>query len=208
MRVLKFDKVNQLIVVSAKGDDPVYREKFSVREASLSFSFVEYVKSQLHINVVTELLGRNIFAYLNTYKFLKGENILGDEAIKVLHYFYEDVANFLIRNPANMKLSIIINPDGESDLNFSLGNIQEWQEFSQVKDFLENLMEAKTDLELFQIIQNSKYSFILDYVLSLEDIRKKLDSWILATSILSYLAQGVSIENLIEFRGGNNGEEN
>ena len=56
---------------------------------------------------------------------------------------------------------------------------------------------------LFQIIQSSEYSFILDYVLSMDDIKNKINSWILATAILSYLAQGVTIDNLIEFHGGN-----
>lgn len=203
MKVLKFDKINNLIVVSAKGDDPVYREKFTVTEPSLSVSFVEYVKSQLHMNIVTDFFARNIFSYLNAYRFLKGENVLGDEALKVLHYFYEDLANFLIKNPLNVKLRITINqPDSNGKLQFSLGDIQEWQDFSQVHDFLVSLTTAKTDSELFEIIQKSEYSFILDYVLSLDDIRNKMDSWVLATSILSYLDKGITIENLIEFNGG------
>lgn len=221
MKILKFNKVNQLLVIAAKGDDPVYQEKFQVKDDNLCISFIEYVKSQLHINVVTDFFGRNIFAYLNTYKFLRGENILGDEALKVLQYFYEDIAYFLIKNPINLNLSVSINEfrDDEtsnfnmeatsksdsklSDLMFSLGDISEWEYFSQVETFLKSLLETQNDYELFSIIQESEYSFILDYVLSLDDIRRKLNSYVLATSILSYLAQGVSIQNLIEFHGGN-----
>ena len=203
MRLLKFEKMNQLIVISAKGDNPLYREKFKVKANNFTINFIEYVKSQLHSNVVTDFFGRNVFAYLNTYKFLKGEIFLEDEAMKVLNYFYEDIANFLIKNPLDMKICVTINPKGESDLKFLLGNINEFQNFSQVENFLNSLLNAKTDLELFQIIQNSEYSFILDYVLSMDDIRNKINSWILATAILSYLAQGVTIDNLIEFHGGN-----
>ena len=102
-----------------------------------------------------------------------------------------------------MKLCVTLNPEGETDLKFLLGNISEYKDFSQVENFLESLLNAKTDLELFQIIQSSEYSFILDYVLSMDDIKNKINSWILATAILSYLAQGVTIDNLIEFHGGN-----
>jgi len=203
MKLLKFEKMNQLIVISAKGDNSIYQEKFKVKANNLTINFIEYVKSQLHSNVVTDFFGRNIFAYLNTYKFLKGEIFLEDEAIKVLNYFYEDIANFLIKNPLNMKLCVTLNPEGETDLKFLLGNISEYKDFSQVKNFLESLLNAKTDLELFQIIQSSEYSFILDYVLSMDDIKNKINSWILTTAILSYLAQGVTIDNLIEFHGGN-----
>lgn len=203
MKLLKFEKMNQLIVISAKGDNSIYQEKFKVKANNLTINFIEYVKSQLHSNVVTDFFGRNIFVYLNTYKFLKGEIFLEDEAIKVLNYFYEDIANFLIKNPLNMKLCVTLNPEGETDLKFLLGNISEYKDFSQVKNFLESLLNAKTDLELFQIIQSSEYSFILDYVLSMDDIKNKINSWILATAILSYLAQGVTIDNLIEFHGGN-----
>lgn len=203
MKLLKFEKMNQLIVISAKGDNSIYQEKFKVKANNLTINFIEYVKSQLHSNVVTDFFGRNIFVYLNTYKFLKGEIFLEDEAIKVLNYFYEDIANFLIKNPLNMKLCVTLNPEGETDLKFLLGNISEYKDFSQVENFLESLLNAKTDLELFQIIQSSEYSFILDYVLSMDDIKNKINSWILATAILSYLAQGVTIDNLIEFHGGN-----
>ena len=197
MKLLKFEKMNQLIVISAKGDNSIYQEKFKVKANNLTINFIEYVKSQLHSNVVTDFFGRNIFAYLNTYKFLKGEIFLEDEAIKVLNYFYEDIANFLIKNPLNMKLCVTLNPEGETDLKFLLGNISEYKDFSQVKNFLESLLNAKTDLELFQIIQSSEYSFILDYVLSMDDIKNKINSWILATAILSYLAQGVTMRKKV-----------
>ncbi|MEQ2647065.1 hypothetical protein [Anaerobutyricum soehngenii] len=207
MRLIKFEKMNQLIVISAKGDNPVYRERFKVTQANnLKINFIEYVKSQLHNNVVTDFFNRNIFAYLNAYKFLKGEIFLEDEALKVMHYFYKDIANFLIKNPADMNVYITINSDedsGQNDLRFMLGNIEECSDFSQVEHFLKSLLNAKTDLELFEIISNSEYAFILDYVLNMEDIRNKINSWILATEILSYLAKGVTIDHLIEFHGGN-----
>ena len=83
--------------------------------------------------------------------------------------------------------------------------LQKWLKSNKpVSDMLNQYREdAKTDLELFQIIQSSEYSFILDYVVSMDDIKNKINSWILATAILSYLAQGVTIDNLIEFHGGN-----
>ena len=128
--------MNQLIVISAKGVNPVYRERFKVTQANnLKINFIEYVKSQLHNNVVTDFFNRNIFAYLNAYKFLKGEIFLEDEALKVMHYFYKDIANFLIKNPADMNVYITINSDedsGQNDLRFMLGNIEECSDFSQV----------------------------------------------------------------------------
>lgn len=56
MKLLKFEKMNQLIVISAKGDNSIYQEKFKVKANNLTINFIEYVKSQLHSNVVTDFL--------------------------------------------------------------------------------------------------------------------------------------------------------
>ena len=47
MKLLKFEKMNQLIVISAKGDNSIYQEKFKVKANNLTINFIEYVKSQL-----------------------------------------------------------------------------------------------------------------------------------------------------------------
>ena len=46
MKLLKFEKMNQLIVISAKGDNSIYQEKFKVKANNLTINFIEYVKSQ------------------------------------------------------------------------------------------------------------------------------------------------------------------
>ena len=206
MKLLKFEKLNQLIVVAAQGDKQIILDKFKVEENSLSINFIEYVKSQLHVNIVSDLFGRDIFCYLNAYKFLKGDYLLEGEALKVLHYFYEDIANFLINNPVNMKMDLKINSNFDSSLQFPY-SASTLFDFSEIKDFFVNLIETKDETSLFRIVETSEYSFILDMVKSLEDLQNKFDSYVLATALLGYIKEGITVDNLMEFpvNGGDYG---
>lgn len=206
MKLLKFEKLNQLIVVAAQGDKQIILDKFKVEENSLSINFIEYVKSQLHVNVVSDLFNRDIFCYLNAYKFLKGDYLLEGEALKVLHYFYEDIANFLINNPINVRVDLQINSTLDSSLQFP-HSASTFYDFSEIKDFFINLIEEKDEELLYKIIETSKYSFILDMIQSLDDLQNKFDSYVLATALLTQLEEGITGENLVEFPidGGNYG---
>lgn len=206
MKLLKFEKLNQLIVVAAQGDKQIILDKFRVEENSLSINFIEYVKSQLHVNVVSDLFDRDIFCYLNAYKFLKGDYLLEGEALKVLHYFYEDIANFLINNPINVRVDLQINSTLDSSLQFP-HSASTFYDFSEIKDFFINLIEEKDEELLYKIIETSKYSFILDMIQSLDDLQNKFDSYVLATALLTQLKEGITGENLVEFPidGGNYG---
>jgi hypothetical protein len=99
----------QMMGFIVNGYKPVYTHYFN-RE--LTFTFENYVKSQLHLQVVTELYGRDIFQYNNALKYLRGEDKFVLDCSEVLRFFYQDMTNMLCnvlkKNPdLNTKVMIV-----------------------------------------------------------------------------------------------------
>lgn len=59
-----------------------------------TFSFYEYVKSQLHFPLTPSLYNRELKDYKSVYSYLKGEDEYDEKAMaRVLRYFYSDLYN-------------------------------------------------------------------------------------------------------------------
>lgn len=84
MEVLTFNRMNYFLINSK-------RCLWSIT-LDYSFSFYEYVKSQMHFPIVNSLHGRNIEDYKKVYLFLsEGKNCDVQTVGKVVKYFYYDI---------------------------------------------------------------------------------------------------------------------
>ena len=99
---LKFDTVAQLVAVSSISNQSqselISKYSVNVEGNPLMVKFSEYVKSQVHLNIVHGLYNRSLSEYAETLAFLRGSTSKRAVAEKVLRYYYADLANFLINN--------------------------------------------------------------------------------------------------------------
>lgn len=66
---LRYERIAQFVALSAVGSIDDYTAIHSV-EGSIRIKFSEYVKSQIHLNVVYGLYGRSLHDYVETLYFL------------------------------------------------------------------------------------------------------------------------------------------
>lgn len=167
---LRYERIAQFVALSAVGSIDDYTAIHSV-EGSIRIKFSEYVKSQIHLNVVYGLYGRSLHDYVETLYFLNGKTSKRKSAMKVLHYFYKDAANFLINNRKNVQLELVVDTE-----NFNLSR--------QVV----NVSQLRTDLlQGFDDVLSGKkplieweYASDLDSIEDTNDLKQKADSYALA----------------------------
>lgn len=128
-----------------------YRPNYtSVFEQDLTFTFEEYVKSQLHLNVMAALHGRDLFTYSRALKYLRGETEYLVECNMVLKYFYQDMANMicgLLKASPGTKARITIESDLVFSDRFSVKRIK----LSQVVDELKKSIETGQAVGTFSV---------------------------------------------------------
>jgi hypothetical protein len=93
------------------GYKPLYTHYF---DRDYTFTFENYVNSQLHLDIIPRLYQRDPYNYLKALKYLGGKTEYADECGKVLKYFYTDMTNMLCnvlkKNPEiNNRISIVVD---------------------------------------------------------------------------------------------------
>lgn len=171
MTDLRFERIAQIIAIAAVGSSDKGISKYFVQESAVQIRFSEYVKSQVHLNIVCGLYQRSLREYVEALWFLNGKTSCEATALKVLRYFYSDLSNFLINNQKNVKLMVVVDTDF-FDLEKRCYVIEELGK-ELLSDFNEILSgELKVD--------NWRYSTILDYVKDADDLRTKAESYAFA----------------------------
>lgn len=87
--VIPYYKMNAFLV---NGYTPVYSNLLDYKP---TLKFTEYLKSQLHSNIITTLYQRDIFNYAEALKFMNGEDRYFDSYKQSIKYFYRDMGNML-----------------------------------------------------------------------------------------------------------------
>lgn len=185
MERIPYERMAQLVAISAvkknvesmKSALPI----LTISKRRMTVAFSDYVKSQLHLNTITEIFSRDLSDYAKTLHFLQGDAKYVDEACKVLRYFYTDLAGFLINNLEDIQLSVVVDADFGEDLP---------EEFVDVIAVRSQLLDLVSDdcseEELITKLSSCKYSAILDSAEN--DVVEKQNSYALA-AILSDLAK-------------------
>lgn len=187
MRILRFERLNQVITISTVPIDNKILDRLDVK-SDLFIKFSDYVKSQLHLNLVTDLLHRNINEYFNAYKYLTGDLSCFNDCITVVKYFYYDLAHFLLNNKSDIQLDLEIDA-----INIPSLNLKDGSKMAEIE--LQKIIDSVTSGNLINVIEKSQYSFLIDYVEDIDDFKVKLSSYSTAAFILVSLNGGI-YENL------------
>lgn len=102
---IPYQQMNCLIVNSYK---PVYPLYFQTE--SFNFKLEEYIKSQLHLNVMPNLFQRDLRDYHRCLLYTRGDDRYFGDFCKVLRYFYTDIANMILKvNPEVEILDVTVD---------------------------------------------------------------------------------------------------
>lgn len=169
MKDLQFDRIAQIIAIAAIDGNKSISTFFVKGEIKIKFS--EYVKSQVHLNVVYGLFNRSLKDYVETLYFLQGKSSNRTAALRVLQYFYDDLANFLINNGEEIYLTAEVDTD-----LFKLPKV----EYS-IRELRDELLTGFDEvLRGGKEISGWKFATVLDYAKNADDIKAKAGSYAIA----------------------------
>lgn len=98
-------------------------------EGKLIFDFEEYVKSQVHYNITSDLFEREFKVYANALKALRKKQITSDVYL-ALGYFYKDISFMVLKSLNKLKdcffdFDIVVNIKNLTKCNIYLDDIKE-----------------------------------------------------------------------------------
>lgn len=164
--------MGQLISIAAMNENSLSLSELMLNDQDVIFQviFSDYVKSQIHLNIVTGLYGRDIREYKYTLDYLNHRVPYGDMVKKVLGYYYSDMFAFLANNRYNCHLDVGVDIEElkSSNVTFDTAKVQ-------LDTFLDEV-QNKTFDEVYLLVQAISFGKVLDYVDSLEALKEKKDS--------------------------------
>lgn len=168
---MEYERIGHLVAISAV--QPGYAGIPGLSCKELEVAFADYVKSQVHLNLVTGLYGRTLRQYVNALRYCNdGEAAYLYSALEVLRYFYSDMASFLIKNSNNIKFSVTAGSClGIPDVYYDYGEIQSG-------------LLAVAENATIDSLRRYQFSWVFDYVNSKEDLKTKIDSYTMAVILL------------------------
>lgn len=198
LKDLQYERIAQLIALAAvdehsapaiqqlKISGTIKNSQGEDVQRGLLVSFSNYVRSQIHLCIIEDLFNRNLFEYAGALKYIHGFKAYRKEACQVLRYFYQDMSKFLIKNPENIFLKVIV------DVDFPAESIN----ILQVKNQFTELMSHRSDDSFFERISKFRYASIIDYSGGRHDPLTKIDSYVVA-AVLQEQAESKEIKKLI-----------
>lgn len=169
---IRYERMNHILAMGA----PEIGRQFDIQiQDTIVVVFSEYVKSQLHMNILELLnLKRDIFDYKKAYDYLVfGELRYQRECQKVLNFFYEDITAFLLHSQNNFKIEV----KDDSGLYERRKRNIEYKEVRAQIEQLASLQGLDFEKALLFVKENKKLVSILDYVTAKEELQNKLDSY-------------------------------
>lgn len=169
---IKFERMGQLISIAAMKRNSLSLSDLMLNDQEVTFHviFSDYVKSQIHLNIVTGLFGRDIREYKYALDYLYGKVSKNDTVIKVLGYYYNDMFAFLANNQYNCHLQVEIDIEELKSAQISFESAK-----SQLDNFLTDIQNRTFD-EVSDIVNTLPFAEVLDYVDSLDSLASKKDS--------------------------------
>lgn len=171
--VLRFERMGQLITVAASKQNHLSLNDLMLNNPDVIFSvtFSDYVKSQIHLNIVTGLFGRSILEYKYTLDYLQGKVPLSEDVKNVLLFYYTDMLNFLSNNSydCNLKVSNDIPALQGVTSCIVIGEVE-----NMCKHFMEEIQELNNSFDaLYHIISSLEFAEVIDYLDSTLDLHVK-----------------------------------
>jgi len=175
--VIGYERLNQLIAVSAAESKDAVNSLFVVKCGEIEVSFTNYVKSQVHLNISADLMGLPMSFYVDTLRYMDGLAGCRGHALTILRQFYVDMSGFLIKNPVDVKMNLIV------DCGFGCTEV-----FYRLPD-VKNQVLGIIDNGGVEGVRSFKYPEIIDNIDNVSDLKEKINSYSVAAVLLKEIAE-------------------
>lgn len=184
-----YERVDHLIAIAAASSrKSSICKNYPITTENLLIKYSDYVKSQVHLNISSDLYDRPLSVYVNALRYLRGDKKYYAFALKVLRYFYLDISKFLINNKCDVRLRVLIDVDlGLPERKYSFVDVQE--------EIVEMLSSQSSGL-----LRESKFASIFDDCESAPELKEKLNSYTIA-AILKYEGKQKNLANVVVIGG-------
>lgn len=179
--VIGFERMDHLISIASGKITP---DLFITTDDVLVVKYSDYVKSQLHLNMTSQLFERSSMLYKAAYDFIEGDYSLEGKAEEVLELFYRDMIGFLIHNESNIKIECI------TDIKFSHKYVRHYnytKQYERLKELCSKHFESFDDASKY-VQENKPINYVLDYMQNVQDVEHRLDSFCAISLIMNYKA--------------------
>lgn len=183
---LQYERLNHILIISKLGNQLSNYDLY-VPEKDYEIKFSDYVKSQIHLNIVDRLYDRRFSDYVNTLFFLRGNTTYFEDAMKVLYYFYSDIYDFLCNNPNNVRVYLDVDAELGEDFKVNILPVLDIVKKFNPEEIISDGQDRKLSEEERWVILNIR---------SADDLQTKPDSCALAC-VLSKILNGNGNQRLI-----------
>lgn len=137
---LTFEYLLQYFLIAHSKNFP---KNFNLENKRIKISLLDYVASQLHLNVINSFYSRterDIYQYNTAYNFLKGSGKGREDTLKVLNFLFQDTYMYLIKIPDIYYVNLEID-------QAKLGIHLNWGDLDQIKKKLISFIKTALDSE-------------------------------------------------------------
>ena len=180
---IRYDKVGHLLALG-NNSERAQRSGIPAISTDLEIKFSDYVKSQIHLNLVSKLYDRDILVYGKALRFIKGEAEYRDSAKQVFGYYVTDMLQFLKSNPVNVQLDCLV----DVDFGLALSESPHKEDFWRFCDALEENIDADFSVKR-EILHKFGFEEVIEYSDSLDSIIQKRDSYYTIAVLLNWREQ-------------------
>lgn len=174
--VLRFERMAQLITVAASKQNHLSLNDLMLNNSNVIFSvtFSDYVKSQIHLNIVSGLFGRSILEYKYTLDYLQGKVPLSKDVKNVLIYYYTDMLNFLANNEYDCNLKVTNDIPELQDITSCVVIDKVEKQFRQFITEVQQTVDSFD--ELYNVVSAVDFAEVIDYLDGIIDLTAKFYS--------------------------------
>ena len=158
--IIRYERMGQLISIAASKQNRLHLDDLMLdnQDTTFTVSFTDYIKSQIHLNLVTGLYDRDIFDYKFALDYINGKSFDKEPVRRVQRYYYQDMLNFLANNKYDCDLNVLTDIEGFNNTDIIPSDVS-----SEFSTFIDSISKGTFD-ERYQIIKDSKFAELIDYV--------------------------------------------
>ena len=172
MYYVPYERVSHFLVIAKKFN--IFHYDIDCSEP-MCIKFSDYVKSQIHLNFVSDFFDRSILPYKKVYDSFFGNICDKTEYLKVLRYFYDDLRRFYVNCSYDIPLTF--------DVDVEMGIERVSVDFSIVRDRLQELTQAKPssfESALTTAVEYEEFMSLFDRISKFDDMTEHLNNYAMA----------------------------
>lgn len=172
MYYVPYERVSHFLAIAKKFN--IFHYDIDCSEP-MCIKFSDYVKSQIHLNFVSDFFDRSILPYKRVFDSFEGEICDNTEYLKVLRYFYDDLGRFYVNCSYDIPLTFDI------DVAMDIESVS--VDFSKVREKLLKLTQTKPssfESALTTAVEYAEFMPLFDKISEFDDMSGRINNYAMA----------------------------